>query len=34
MEQWQGPAAHGGALLAVFPIAVCWETAERDKEQT
>lgn len=32
LEQWQGPTAHGGALLAVSPLAVSWETPERGKK--
>ena len=31
LEQWQGPAAHSGALLAVSPLAVSWDTPEREK---
>lgn len=33
LEQWQGPADHSGALLAVSPLAVSWETPEREKVQ-
>lgn len=33
LEQWQGPADHSGALLAVSPLAVRWETPEREKVQ-
>lgn len=32
LEQWQGPADHSGAILAVPPLAVHWETPE-GKEQ-
>lgn len=34
LEQWQGPADHSGALLAVCPLAVSWESLERERVQT
>lgn len=31
LEQWQGPTAHSGALLAVSPFAISGETPGRKK---